>query len=329
MQTNAKLRNITLGLITAGLSFSLANQAQAAHFSVTDGAFAISINDVTDFNIVIEGTTSGTDTSVYDGSSRLESLSSAAVIPPGTFFLDSDSDIISGAPPVEADAVESCVESGGANVCGGTAENDYAPTGPRTDEGRYARGDAISTAGTGGQIARNVAESYVRSNGEALAEGKNVFNGTFEITEESLITVSFNATPYISGFVSSDLNPAESASSATLNFGVTIREEGTGPFSIPLWVFAPDGDLDAGEASDPFTLNTGDGTVGVPDSYIFNPGTGYFESSVVLAIGTYDINVEGIETTRVTAVPEPATLGLFGAGLIGIAAARRRAKQFS
>jgi hypothetical protein len=60
--------------------------------------------------------------------------------------------------------------------------------------------------------------------------------------------------------------------------------------------------------------------LGVPDALGFNDAPGYYSDNS----GSFTVNIDSVGVVATSAVPEPLTLSILGAGLVGAAAMRRR-----
>lgn len=233
------------------------------------------------------------------------------------------------------------------------ANNDMTRVGP-SDVFSYARGDAQivseqTVTGTPAQ-AWNIAEANRPSpdgRGYALGQGDNFsgtnFQVTFVLAAPAQIMFTGKADPFIELIMAAG-ERAGSFVRGTITSNINITQ--VGGFGGTVFNWAPDGQsggITGGvELLDQASLNvtgyldhttpgtstfdpTGNGNVDVGD---LTPSTwaNYAALTDVLLSGTYTLNIAMSEKVELNRVPEPATLGLLGIGLIGMAFANRRRK---
>jgi len=296
----------TLSALTLGISLIGASGGAQA------GAYAYSFDELIDGFFI---TNNGAN---FFGTPVNTSAAGASIAPfPGI----QDSRVGVGVQDVPAQNVGTAV---------GTLNNTWPQIGA---VGQYARGDAAilreqtcavvggpCAAGTGIN-ALNVAEANV-INTSAEARGNNssgtLYLVTLTVTEGGTATFSFNFDPRMVVSLTTGGLLAQSILTASL----TITNAATGALVVG---WSPDGDLTNGcsgsvgctETADPFDMNVilSQFVVG---SQIHDPAAGVFTITTgVLPIGVYNVTAEMSERVSVVsvAVPEPATLGLLGAGL--------------
>lgn len=189
----------------------------------------------------------------------------------------------------------------------------YTPQGPGSFTG--ARADAAIGAGSassGGVSVSNVAEAYGNALGNSVGTNNAAISFTVTGTGQAL---SVNFSDLYELIASTATMLGESANAAIQN-NFSITAAGT---STPLFTFAPS-DLNRQISS----------VAGIPSNNQVGPTTGTFSFlTPVLTSGTsYNIALTSTasETIQpgVAAVPEPASMGLLGAGLIAIGFLRRR-----
>lgn len=193
-----------------------------------------------------------------------------------------------------------------------------------------ARGDAFVSAGSpfgagGVPNVNNVAEGRALSgSGQSGASaGRNTADAALRVTTGGTFTFSFTD----SILLRAEADMAGETANASIANEFSIISGLTG---LVVYRFAPNGVLDAGETSDPFSLQQGCGSnSGVPSGgCLIGPSSGFFSgTSGFLAAGDYSITLrtasqENVVTRR--AVPEPTSLLLAGAALLGLSIARRR-----
>ena len=237
---------------------------------------------------------------------------------------------LDGVGAVGADASDVGLQCVGA--CGGVGQNDFGLQGGPL--GHFSRADAVlAGAGVSGLsvpdsvTSSSVAEIQLNAPGAATS-GSNTGAGSsfsFMLDNDDSLTFAFDAEAVLRTMLGQD----DVMAFAGLAWGVSLWDA-TGNL---VFNFAPTG---AG-GGDPCSLNRG---IAVLDD---GPGgasyacTGSFAAtSPVLSAGeTYTLSIhhesaargEGRAGPGPAPVPEPAALGVLGAGLLGLAAARRRMRR--
>ncbi|HEY0063614.1 MAG TPA: EDSAP-1 family PEP-CTERM protein [Telluria sp.] len=204
-------------------------------------------------------------------------------------------------------------------------ENDFTPfPNPPAVPGTFGYADqnligsALSIGGApAGANARTRADASLQSDGSASGDSDVGTSTTFSFTLGSAGTMSFafDATPFTQAYTTA--GDATNAI-ARLSWSLNIVNQSTGEI---VYVFQP-GELN-GEANASRT-----GTF--PGLTTYNPGSLSFSATSPLlnATDVYQLTIQhntlanALQTT--SAVPEPGTLAMFGLGLLGMTALKRR-----
>ncbi|BAN36796.1 hypothetical protein SCD_n02997 [Sulfuricella denitrificans skB26] len=335
MKTKIKLLALSASMLACGIGVS--GQAQAnAYATVTNNisnGFVIGLFDGQSVGAGIPGIfTFGTPSSLSSSAATLNGSGSAgsSVTPPP----DAPASNGTGSNPFRTNEM---VTTTGA---GNTYYNLFGQLGTN-----YSSGDAkvvTEQSITGTPIeARNMAESNVEYSGFGDADGRNISSTSVSLgiqlgsdcaSHDCRISFSFLADPYILASLDA-LAKAGSVARGTLSMTITLTKVGD---LVPTFVWAPNGVVGDGiaggtELADAENLNLTREvlTGGDPDAVHSGPYAndtfgGYSAYTNALSTGAYTLSLSMIEKTDVKRVPEPATLGLLGLGLLGAAFARRR-----
>lgn len=219
-------------------------------------------------------------------------------------------------------------------ACAGIAQNDFGQQGGPI--GQFSRADAVMSgagvSGLNGQdfvTARSVAEVQLNANGEGTA-GSNVGSGSrfsFSLANDDVLDFRFDTQPFLRAM----LEDQDVMSFAGVAWSVTVMD---GANNV-VFSWSPNG-LAGGlvggtEILDPFSVNTSRSVL-APGDVVYDPGSGSFRAVTdVLSAGetyTVSINEESsanallvVDTQQVV---EPASVGVLGLALLGLAAASRR-----
>jgi hypothetical protein len=316
MPSYRNLRNLGLGVAAAiPLSLAASHQAHAvpyAYASNVDAGFTISVAPGSGGSY-----TAVQDTAVFTTNN---SITSSYFSTPAPTLVSTTGNTVSDAAQVQVPGA-------------GVAENFFGQA-YKAAAVNSLRADSLDGAFSGG--GGNVAETrLVTGPVGASTSGFGKLNSTntsaigISVGAGTVLRVTFNVTPGLEASTSALIG--ESATSTIASSVSITRLDGTTVFSfVPTGNQA--GDVTGGVAtSDPFSLNrTISSTSGTPADNTFFPGTGTFTATTgPLNAGFYNIVIGQSSTVNATigaptATPEPASLAVLGAGLVGLGFLRRK-----
>ncbi|SFU58602.1 PEP-CTERM sorting domain-containing protein [Pseudoduganella namucuonensis] len=306
MQTTKKAYLLTA--LAASLGFA-AVPAQAA-------TFASSILNITNFRLLHAN---GTAYSVGDFSTLAGNNNAHATAELNNVF-DNGADTRSITAAVAPNVAHQCV-----GACFPLAEDNFAPIAglpPVTTTYGYAdqrlTGAAIRVGATpAGANASTRADASTSVNAVAAGNSDVGTSTTFAFTmgaADDTMTVSFTGNPYTRALVTPGAG-AVSDANARLSWSLNIINMTT---HASVLNYAPDA-LNS--------LSAVSATHAAPDNVVYAPGATLFSavSGLLKANQTYQITIQHNSFANATQnVPEPATLTVMAAGLMGIALVRRR-----
>lgn len=203
-------------------------------------------------------------------------------------------------------------------ACGGIVDDDFMQQGEPASGNSFARGDTLlqgalidGLTGLSNSVSADALSEAQADDIEDTGEGNSsVGTGTefsFNLANDGeTITFEFEGTPFLEAMLESDFGSAF----ASLNFSISIAdEEGDQVFS-----YEP---ADLNESRSRLSAGTAE----------YNPGSGLFSATTDPLDGDVNYTLSIDHRSRVTfesEVAAPATLGLFGLGLLALGWMTRR-----
>jgi len=195
-------------------------------------------------------------------------------------------------------------------------------------------GSGATPSIAGGANAHTVAQTQLTGTAQGQASSTigltSGFNFSVNGTGTTTVALTFNA--MVNLIAGLDNKGLSSQASSALSFTITDLTTGKTVFS-----WAPDGTLTANVCtagvceivSDPFSVNTSAVNAtspGVTDTVSNGPGA--FEAQITLTDGdVYSFGINHETQTLVLSVPEPGSVALLSAGLLGLGALARRRRR--
>lgn len=297
MQMYNKYNKIIMGMLLA--SGVLANGTANA------AAYAVSVNQITSFGITFLNPTSF-----------------------GSFTFSGDVAGINQAQVGNgsaSDAAAACI--------GCSYNNSFVAHG--SSFASYAYGDStilsnnLPSSGvlSGAGAASSIGEAYLTGAAAdfGYGQGLNTMTGTINVSagHTTQLTFDFMADPYLQAMLSS----GGSMASADMAMSITLTKGLTQVFS-----WTPDGNLGTNitggtETYDPFSLNTSQPQLfnGIA---LYDMANGHFRAETgLLGAGSYNLNIQMLNSATVETVPVPAAAWLLGSGLAGLLGMARRRQR--
>ncbi|MES2015534.1 MAG: PEP-CTERM sorting domain-containing protein [Pseudomonadota bacterium] len=200
------------------------------------------------------------------------------------------------------------------------AENNFAPfPNPPAVPGTFGYADQFLTGSAlqigpnpAGALAQTRADASLQTNGMASGDSDvgTLTTFSFSLANAEALTFAFDATPYTQAYATAGGTNAI----ARVSWSLSIRNPLTNAL---IFSFQP-GQLNGDSAISRTGAFAGMTT--------YNPGTFSFSalSPLLNPNDTYQLTIQHNTLANVSQVPEPATLAIFGFGLLGMAALRRR-----
>ncbi|MES2298368.1 MAG: EDSAP-1 family PEP-CTERM protein [Pseudomonadota bacterium] len=307
-------KSLLMTLAAAGIGIGTMGSAHA-------DAFASAILDINNFRLLHSGGAafSTADFTTLTGTNDAHATASLN----GVFANGAQSfPILSGSNP---DVPHQCVGV----PCPALPENDFTPfPGPPPVPGTFGYADQALTGSSiiigatpAGAHAQTRADASLPVNGIASGNSDVGTSTTFAFTlgTGDTMTVAFDAIPYTQAYVSAGAAPTTNAN-ARLSWSMQIIDLSSG---TSVFDFAPTA-LNS--------LSNVSRTDGLPGTSTYNgalASLAFASTTPFLTGGTaYQITVQhNTLANTLVAVPEPATLAVFGIGLLGLALVSRRRKQ--
>lgn len=205
-------------------------------------------------------------------------------------------------------------------------ENNFTPfAGPPPVPGTFGYADQNLTGSAitigpavAGALAQTRADASLAVNGAASGNSDVGTSTTFNFTlgAGDTMTVAFDATALTQAYVSADATATTNAN-ARLSWSISIMDISSG---LTIFSYQPN-ELNS--------FSNVSRTDGFPGTSTYNSGLMSFSASTPMlnTTSTYQITIQHntlANALQAEAVPEPATLAIFGLGLLGITALGRR-----